>query len=312
MENFLISVRCVTPVLLTICLGMWVRVQKLVPDELYGQLSILSFHFLLPFQVFHNIYAAKLEGVFSVQLLLYLEGGTILWFLINYVVFSKVESDRRTRGAYIQNAFRSNIAVVGVSLAQSVMGASGVALMSIMIAVVVPTYNILAVITLETCRGGKAKLGETGKMILKNPLIGASVLGIVCLILELRLPQPVEQTVKNVGTAGSVMTLVSLGASLYLKGTRRNMGRILFCNVYRLLIAPLILVGGACFLGFRGDALCVILLCAGSPTATTAYTMALACDSDHELTAQIVATSSLLFCFTMIFWIFTLKQLRFL
>lgn len=312
MENFLISVRCVAPVLLTICLGILIRTKKIVPEEVFGHLSILCFRFLIPCQLFYHISTARLEGTFSLRLLAYLEAGVVTWFLLNYVLFFRLESDPRVRGAYIQNSFRSNIAVVGVSLAQSVIGPEGVAAMSIAIAVLVPTYNTLAVVTLETCRGEKADLKATCKTILKNPLIRACVLGIVFLWLGLRLPQPVEQAIQSIGSAGSVMTLIALGASLCLEGTRKNLGKIVFCNIYRLLIAPSVLVGGACLLGFRDNMLGVILLCAGSPMAATSYSMALACDSDYELTAQIVATTSLLFCITMLFWIFALKQCGFL
>lgn len=310
MENFLVSVRCITPVLLVMCLGMFIRSRGLVPEEMYGYLSTLCFHFLLPFQLFYNIYDARLEGAFSPRLLMFLEAGILIWFLLNYAFFAAAEPDRRARGAYIQNAFRSNIAVVGVSLAQTMMGGgSGVAAMSIATAVLVPTYNVLAVVTLESCRGGRADMGAVVRQILKNPLIQASVLGVIFLVLEVRLPQIVDQTVKNLGTAGSIVTLVSLGASLRLNGMRKNLRRAALCSVHRLLVTPLVLVVSACLLGFRGDELGVILICAGAPTATTSYPMALACDSDHELTAQVVVTTSLFFCLTMLFWIFGLKQL---
>lgn len=310
MENFLVSVRCITPVMLVMCLGIWARSRKLVPEELYGHLSTLCFHFLLPFQLFFNIYDARLEGAFSPRLLVFLEAGILIWFLANYALFTAAEPDRRARGAYIQNAFRSNIAVVGVSLAQTMMGdGPGVAAMSIATAVLVPTYNALAVFTLESCRGGRANVGSVVRQILKNPLIQGSVLGVVFLVLEIRLPQPVEQAVKNIGTAGSVMTLVALGASLRLNGARKNLRRAALCSVHRLVTTPLVMVAAACLLGFRDNELGVILICAGAPTATTAYPMALACGSDHELTAQVVVTTSLFFCLTMLFWIFGLKQL---
>lgn len=309
MENLLVSLRCITPVLFTMCLGIWMRSRKLAPEELYGQLSTICFHFLLPFQMFYNIYSARLEGAFSPRLLLFLEAGVLLWFLFNYGLFTKLEPDRRARGAYIQNSFRSNIAVVGVSLAQSMMDPGGVAAMSIATAVLVPTYNMLAVVTLESCRGEKVPLGQTVRLILKNPLIRACALGVAFLLLGLRLPQPVDQAVKNIGNAGAVMTLVALGASLRLEGVGPNRGRIIFCNLYRLVLAPLVMVTAACLLGFRGNALGVTLICIGTPTATTSYPMALACDSDHELTAQVVVTTSLFFCLTMFCWIFALKQL---
>lgn len=310
MENFIVSVRCITPVLLVMCLGILIRSRKLVPEETYERLSTLCFHFLLPFQLFYNIYEARLEGAFSPALLIFLEAGTLIWFVVNYALFTAAEPDRRARGAYIQNAFRSNIAVVGVSLAQSLMGGGpGVAVMAIATAVLAPTYNALAVITLESCRGGRAEVGSIVRQILKNPLIQACVLGIIFLLLKIRLPQPVEQAVKNIGTAGGAMTLVSLGASLRLEGMRENLRRAMLCSVHRLLIAPLAMVAAACLLGFRDDELGVILICAGAPTASASYPMALACGSDHELTAQVVVTTSMFFCLTMLFWIFGLKQL---
>lgn len=310
MENFIVSVRCITPVLLVMCLGVLIRSRRLVPDEMYGHLSTLCFHFLLPFLLFYNIYDARLEGTFSPRLLVFLEAGTLIWFLLNYALFAAAEPDRRARGAYIQNAFRSNIAVVGVSLAQTMMGdGPGVASMAIATAVLAPTYNALAVFTLESCRGGRADLRTIATQILKNPLIQACVLGIFFLVLEIRLPQPVEQAVKNIGNAGSVMTLVALGASLRLDGIQKNLRRSVLCSVHRLLIAPLVMVAAACLMGFRGDDLGVILICAGAPTATSSYPMALACGSDHELTAQVVVTTSLFFCLTMLLWIFGLKQL---
>lgn len=312
MENFLLSVRCVTPVLLTICLGIWIRSRNLFPQELYSQLSTLCFHYLVPVQLFYNIESTQLTDSFSPKLLLFLEAGVLMWFLINFALFSVLLPDSRTRGAYIQNSFRSNIAVVGISLAHAVTGVDGVAAMSIAIAILVPTYNVLAVIALESCRGGKAPLKETVRLILKNPLIRACTLGLLFQLLHLRLPQPVNQAAANIGIAGSVMTLVALGASLRPEGMRRNLNRILFCSAYRLLFTPLVIVGAAYFLGFRSYSLGVILLCAGSPTAATSYPMALACGSDHELTAQIVAATSLLFCLTMIFWVFTLKQCKLL
>ena len=309
MENLLVSIRCITPVLLTMCLGIWLRSRRLVPDEMYGHLSTLCFHGLLPFQMFYNIYAAQLEGAFSLRLLVYLEGGLLIWFGLSYALFAFGEPNRRTRGAYIQNAFRSNIAVVGVSLAQTMMGSGGVAAMSIATAVLVPTYNVLAVITLESCRGGRADFRQTLRMILKNPLIIACALGVLFLLLGVQLPRPVDQAVKNLGSAGSVVTLVALGASLRLEGARGNGRKIIFCNFYRLILTPLIMISGAVLLGFRGDHLGVIMLCAGTPMATTSYPMALACGSDHELTAQVVVTTSMLFCLSMLLWIFALKQL---
>ena len=46
-----------------------------------------------------------------------------------------------------------------------------------------------------------------------------------------------------------------------------------------------------------------------SPIASSTYPMALVYDSDHDLTGQLVITTSLFCCFTLFLWIFLCKQL---
>ena len=60
--------------------------------------------------------------------------------------------------------------------------------------------------------------------------------------------------------------------------------------------------------GLRGNELGIVLVITGSPVASAAYPMAMAMDSDYELTGQMVVISSLLCCFTMFLWIFLLRQ----
>jgi hypothetical protein len=71
----------------------------------------------------------------------------------------------------IQAFFRANTAVVGLTMAEAMMGADGVAAMSVTLAFSVPLFNICAVTTLETCRDGKVHLKPTLLGIAKNPLI---------------------------------------------------------------------------------------------------------------------------------------------
>ena len=297
---------------LTLCVGLLLRRAHIVPDDAFHHLSTISFRALLPCLLFYNVYSADLSAAVQPRLLLFLVLWVLGWFGVNYAYFSATEADPRRRGACIQNAFRTNIAVVGVSLAQNMMGQDGMAALVFAISVVVPLYNVLAVITLETCRGGAMSPKKALGGILRNPLIIGCLLGILFLLTGLRLPVPVEQAVKNLGNAGSVTTLLALGASFELSGVANNWKPLLRGTLHRLVTAPLLAFAAAILLGFRGDALGTILVCLASPTASSAYPMALACDSDHELTAQLVVITSLLCTFTLFFWIFLLKQLGFL
>lgn len=291
-----------------LCAGLLVRRLQIVPEEMFHHLSTLSFRVLLPCLMFCNVYGADLDIIQPCPPA-FLVVFVLLVFGTGTLFYTKTQPDPRRRGAFIQNSFRSNIAVIGVSLAQSMMSPEGVVVMAIMVSTLVPLYNILAVITLETCRGGQVNGKQALMGILRNPLIVACLLGFLCLGLHIQLPAPVEKAVSSMGNAGSVTTLLALGASFQFNGVGKNRKALVHCCLVRLVLVPALAIVSALLLGFRGDALGAVLVCMGAPTASTSYPMALACDSDHELTAHVVVTTSLLCSLTLFIWIFLLKQL---
>jgi len=309
MENLIVSIRCVTPMFVMLCLGSLIRHSEIVSPKTFEEISTLSFRTLLPCMLFHNIYSSDLNSAFQGSLLLFLLGWLAVWFFLSFVLFTRFVPDPRQRGAYIQDAFRSNIAVIGLSLAEVLMDETGAASAAVAIAVIVPLFNVLAVITLEVCRDGKTNIWGTFKAVWRNPLIIASLLGVLFVLLGLRLPSALELAIQKIGDAGSVMTLVALGASLRFDGLRRNIQPVVFGSILRLVITPLCALTAAVLLGFRGDALGVVLLCTGTPTGSSAYPMAMVYGSDHELTGQFVVTTSLFCCLTLFLWIFLLKQI---
>lgn len=309
MENLILAVSCVLPVFIMICTGALIRRSQLVPEGTFNHVSKISFQYLLPCLLFHSIYTTDLGTALEPKLLLFLIGYVIIWYAVGAVLSTLFVPDRRTRGAFIQTFFRSNIAIVGVSMADSLLGSAGVAAISVAIAFLVPLFNVLAVITLETCRGEKVDVKTTLLGIAKNPLIIACVLGIAFLLLRIPLPASVLKAIGQIGTAGTVMTLISLGANFRFSGVRQNLKKVTVANLLRLIIAPLVAVAVAVVLGFRGRELGIVLLCTAPALAGSSYPMALARDSDHELTGQIVVTTSFLCCLTLFVWIFLLKQL---
>lgn len=308
MENLILAIGCVLPVFIMICTGALIRRSKLVPEGTFNHVSKISFQYLLPCLLFHSIYTTDLGTALDPKLLIFLICYVVIWYLIGAVLSTLFVPNRRTRGAFIQSFFRSNIAIVGVSMADSLLGSAGVAAISVAIAFLVPLFNVLAVITLETCRGEKVNLKTTLLGIAKNPLILSCVLGILFLLLQIPLPASVLKAVHQIGTAGTVMTLISLGANFRFSGVRQNLKKVTLANLLRLIIAPLVAMATAVILGFRGGDLGVVLLCTAPALAGSSYPMALARDSDHELTGQIVVTTSFLCCLTLFAWIFLLKQ----
>lgn len=309
MENFIVSLNCVTPMFVTLCIGLLVRWSGIVPPEMFRQLSMISFRALLPCQMFYNLYSADLGTALQPSLLIFLAVWLLIWYALSYGVFARSVKDLRRRGAYIQVSFRSNIAVVGVSLAQSMTGAEGIAMMAMVTGMLVPMFNILAVFTLESCQNTTMSLRKTLWGVVRNPLIIGCVLGLISVALQIRLPESLERAVSSLGSAGGVNTLLALGASFQFSGLGQNKRAITLGCVLRLVLAPLTAVTAAVLLGFRDSMLGTVLICTAAPMASAAYPMAMAAGSDYELTGQLVVMSSLMCSFTLFLWIFVLKQL---
>ena len=309
MENFIISLNCVTPIFIYMLVGYYAKTKEFVPQEVYSHISRLAFNVLLPFTMFANIYSADLGSAFSPKLLGYTLAANTVLFAVSTLVMFRTVPDRRKRGLYIQNVYRSNIAIIGIALAQSLIGAEGVASMSIVVTFLVPSYNAFAIIALELCRGTQVSVKKLLVSMAKNPLIMGAAAGILCVALGVKLPESVEKAVSGLGSTGSIITMVALGATFEFGKLRQNALLLTKLTLTRLVFSPALLIGLAILLGFRGEELAIITLCAASPIATSVYPMALVYDSDAELTGQLVITTSLFCCFTLFLWIFTGKQL---
>ena len=310
MENLIVAVNCVIPVFICLAVGYIAKMRRVIPEGTYPYINRFSFTVLLSVQMFHNVYSAEFNRAFSPRLIAYLLGATLFIYITAGLIFRHAVKDPRTRGAYWQDAYRTNVAIVGIALMEVLSDANGVALMTIAVSILVPLYNVLAVIALELCSGRKVSIGTALRNVLKNPLIFGAGSGILVRFIGLRLPSAVESAVASLGKTGMTMALLTLGASFDFSEVGKNLRRLLFGNIMRLIIVPLITVGCAVFFGFRGDELAVILLCGATPVATTAFSMAQVYNSDYELTGQLVVTTSLMSCPTLFVWIFALKQLH--
>ncbi len=77
----------------------------------------------------------------------------------------------------IQGIFRSNFILFGLPVTIALCGEENSGVTSMVIAVIIPLFNILAVFALEYFRGGRFRSGKALRGIVTNPLIIASLLG---------------------------------------------------------------------------------------------------------------------------------------
>ena len=198
---------------------------------------------------------------------------------------------------------------MGIPIASALLGDAGLGPVSILIAVIVPIFNVLSVVVLEVFRSGRPQPVKVLVQILKNPLIIGSALGILALLLKIMLPGFLVSAVKGIGSAATPLQLFLLGAFFRFDGLRQYRRELTTVTLGKLVVVPAALLSAAALLGFRGVEFVSLLGIFASPTAINSFTMAQQMGGDEELAGDIVIVTSAASAFTFCGWIFLFKSL---
>ena len=305
----MISANAVLPMCLVMALGYGTRRLGWIRREEISAINKIAFRIFLPCLLYYNVYCSDLSGSFDPLLMAYAVGGVLLTFglALGYTLLTEKLPERR--GVMIQGMFRSNYVIMGIPVATALLGSDQLGTVSILIAVVVPLFNMLSVVVLEVFRGQKPKPLHILGQIAKNPLVIGSVLGILTLAAGIRLPHILEQTIQNISAIASPLQLFLLGAFFQFSGLKTYRRELVTVSAAKLIVEPGLFLGLGALLGFQGVAFVSLIGVFASPTAVNSFTMAQQMGGDAELAGDIVVTTSAVSIPTMFLWIFLFKSL---
>ena len=163
-------------------------------------------------------------------------------------------------------------------------------------------------LALETFRGGKPDFRKISIGIIKNPLIIASCLGILTLLLKIKIPTAIEKTISDVSKIATPLSLILLGASFKFDNIKKYLKQTTIAVVGKTILTPCIILPICIMFGYRGVELSTLMIIFAAPTAISSFTMAQQMDSDSDLAGQIVVFTSAFCVVTVFMWIFILKQ----
>ncbi len=309
MENLMISANAVLPMCLVMALGYGTRRLGWIRREEISAINKIAFRIFLPCLLYYNVYCSDLSGSFDPLLMAYAVGGVLLTFglALGYTLLTEKLPERRS--VMIQGMFRSNYVIMGIPVATALLGAGELGTVSILIAVVVPLFNMLAVVVLEVFRGQRPKPLHVLGQIVKNPLVIASALGILTLAAGIRLPHILEQTIQNISAIASPLQLFLLGAFFQFSGLKTYRRELVTVSAAKLIVSPGLFLGLGALLGFRDAAFVSLIGIFASPTAVNSFTMAQQMGGDAELAGDIVVVTSAVSMLTMFLWVFLFKSL---
>lgn len=308
MQNFMMAVNVVVPLIVYMVVGAWIRRQKLFTEEQFKSLNGVIFKIFIPLALFFDVYESNLSEALQGELLVLVLAGIFASFGIAYVWVSKVIRDQADAASVIQGIYRSNYVLFGLTIAQSLCGENGVAQVAAFAAVVVPVFNILAVILFETKRGGNVMPAKIGMNILKNPLVQAGVLACLVNIAGISIPKVLASPLGKLGDIASPLALVALGGMLSFESIVKHRKYLVAATVNRLITVPLVMVAVAVMLGYRGEALVMMVAIFGAPTTVSSVPMAQSMGANGKLAGEIVAATAVFSVITIFLFVLVLSS----
>lgn len=312
LESFLLSVKVVVPLVLFMGIGYVIRCRGWLSLVSIKEMNDVVFKVLLSVMVFYNIYQSDLTAEFDLQLLIYAIIALFVSFTVLVFLIRKYIKDKTVAPVLIQGIYRSNFVLFGLQVTESICGSEGLGMTTILISVIIPMYNVLAVVLFETYRQSSVNLKRLLKGIIKNPLIIASVLGLLSVFCKLYLGSVLEDALKSIAQMATPMSLILLGGTVTFAGIKKFWKYTVICSIGRLLVIPAIFLSMAVLLGFRKNALVALMVMFASPTAVSSFTMASQMGGNSELAGQIVAVTTVFSVVTIFGWTYVLSIGRFI
>ena len=289
MSAFHVCLNAVAPIFLMMALGFLARRLGAIKREDVPKLNKLVFRWFMPVMLFYNIYTSELSRAVQPRLLAFTALCVLCAYALclGYVLLT--EKDKNKRGVKIQGLYRSNFVIIGIPLAAQLVEGADLGPVVVLISVVVPMFNVLAVVTLEVFNGNRPKPGR--------------------LLLDIRLPEAIVSTARQIGNVTNPLLLFLLGAFFEFGGLRRYIKDLVEVCLGRLVVIPGVFLTIAWLTGIRGVEFAGMIAIFGSATAIASFTMVQQMGGDAELAGDIVVATSALCCFTMFMWSLLFKTL---
>lgn len=311
MENLIFSLNATLPIFFTMILGGLFRKTGLMDESFVSKMNKFVFKAALPVLVFQDLTTVDFREVWDTRFVLFCFLATLISILAVAGV-SYLLKDKTIQGEFIQAAYRSSAAILGIAFIQNIYGNAGMA--PLMIIGTVPLYNVMAVVVLSVMKPVREPVSrqvvkKTLCGIITNPIILGILAGMVWSLLRIPMPVILEKTVKNVAVLATPLGLMAMGASFDAKQATEKMRPAALATLIKLVILVAVFLPVAVHMGFTREKLVAILVMLGSATTVSCYIMAKNMGHEGTLTSSTVMLTTFFSAFTLTGWLYILKTL---
>ena len=303
MDVIRISAIAIAPLFVFMMLGYYFKKKNYLSPSSTKQINILVFRYFLSIMCAETIYKANLKEDVELLPVLVVAIGIIGIFLISWLIIPRFVKDKTQIPVMIQGIYKSNYAILGIPIAQSICGADNIGIVSVIAVILVPLNNCISAFIFEKYTGNATSVPKLLLNIIKNPLVVGSLLGLLLNVTGVKIPSWIMTgIVAKLSALATPLSMIALGASFEFSQIGKYKTMLTWAVIAKLLIVPGIIIPVAIMLGIRSVALVGVMIYAAAPNAVNSYSTAVAMGGDADLANEIVVMTSLLSMLTMFGW----------
>jgi predicted permease len=289
------------PDFMLILLGQALRRWLHLGDHFWTGLEKLVYFILFPALLFNALARADLAWATAAPLVATAAASMIVAMLFGALarwLFAPSVLSPVSFASQSQCAFRFN-SYIGFAVAAKLHGTAGIVAMGLVAGAMVPLANVAAVGMLA--RHGGANLWRE---LAKNPLVLATLAGLVWNMLGLGLPVPLAAFLGRLAEAAIALGLLAVGSALRLSAAPGGgHGAAGWFLAVKLLVMPAAAIAIARGFGLSGLQFDIALAFAALPTASSAYILARRMGGDGPSVAWLISASTLAAMVTLPLWL---------
>ena len=295
LDNIIFTINIIAPVFLIIALGFALKKIGIINENFVAITSKFVFNVSLPAFIFMKISALDLSAALDMGQIIFIYSGTLIVYAIIWIISSFFIKDGRDLSVFVQGAYRSNYAIVGLAIIANLFGDKGLGKASLILAFLLPVYNVLAVVilTVPMRKIRKLNLRSTVYEVMLNPLIIAVIISLPFSYFELELPPMLFTTGNFLSDVALPLALIGIGGSLNIENIKRASTLAFSSSVLKLIVVPIVLTFFAFLFGYRAMDLGIMFILFACPTAIVSFIMAEAMGCNSKLAGNIVVISTI-------------------
>lgn len=282
------------PIFLITLLGSIIKNKWLTSEEFWRGIEKLSYFVLFPAMLFNYVSTADLSVASIIKLVVALIISTILVSIGLIIYQKKYNIDKIQFTSIFQGSIRYN-SYIFFGVSSPLLGSSGLSIVAVISSYMIIFTNILSVMIFAYYIPNKSVTNTIRtsfvlmmKLIVRNPLIIASLVGFVFNYSNLELHLGLKKTLDSLSNAALAIGMLNVGAGLNFTIRRELLHNVMFTIFIKLVAFPLVSVIVLWLMSIEGIDRSVGILYSCLPCASTAYVLSRQLDGDPDSMASII------------------------